>query len=262
MKIVNKIGVAAVIFSSYAFATSEWSPDQVYTSGDVVTWKGDIYISSQWTKGSEPVVNNISWDGWVFVDTPEIQDWEPNKVYQGGGIVRQNADHYIAKWWSKDDIPSNSSAWRKLSDFNVNPPTPPASPVLGKDEDNNGIRDDYELAVSSMYPMNKQKYTQIAIAASYVWKKQTEVALDSSIIMSPESAALAYNEELALDRCFVKLRSEDPDYVAPHLAYYNNLERALMSRIGHERIAKMIGDNTELIQIPTEPCVGYSKEVS
>lgn len=260
MKLIKRAGVAAAIFSHCAFAASEWSPDQVYTAGDVVTWKGDTYISSHWTKGKEPVVNSINWDGWVFVEESRIEDWEPNRTYDGGDIVRLNSDHYIAKWWSKDDVPSGSTAWRKLSDFNVNPPTPPELPVLGSDEDNNGIRDDYELAVSSMYPLNKPNYTQVAIAASYVWKKQTEVALDDTISMTPESAAIAYNEELALDHCFAQLRKEDPDYRPPHIAYYNSPERALMSRIGHERIAKMIGDRTELIQMPTDPCVGYDKE--
>ncbi len=260
IKLTKIVGLATIIFSQSAFATSEWLSDQVYTAGDIVTWQGDTYISSHWTKGIEPVMNDINWDGWVFIESSSIKDWEPNTEYDGGDVVRLNANHYLAKWWSKDEIPADSTAWRKLSDFDVSPPTPPVSPVLGSDEDSNGIRDDYEQALKTFYPLDKQNYTQVATAASYVWKKQTEIALDDTIKMTPISAAIAYNEELALDHCFLLLKKEDPDFNPPHLAYYNTPERALKSRIGHERIAKMIGDRTDLIVIPSDPCVGYNKE--
>ncbi|MGY0617122.1 hypothetical protein [Vibrio sp. FJH11] len=259
MKSIKSLGLITLMCSQSALASSEWVSDQVYTAGDVVTWQGETYISSHWTNGIEPVINDISWDGWVYVENSDIQSWEPNKEYDGGDLVKINADYYIAKWWSKDSIPSDSSAWRKLSDFDVDPPTTPIAPVLGNDEDNNGIRDDYEEAVATMYLPSQQRYTQVAIAASFVWKMQTEVALDDTITMTPEAAAIAFNEELALDQCFLQLKAEDPDFEYPHLAYYNTVERAHRSRVGHERIGKMIGERTDLIIIPTEPCVGYNK---
>ncbi len=259
MKQIKCMGLIILLYSQMVLASNEWFPDQVYTAGNIVTYKGDTYISSHRTKGIEPIINDINWDGWVYVENSSVQNWQPNRAYDGNDLVQFNSSYYLAKWWSKDAVPSDSTAWRKLSDDNVEPLISHENPVLGSDIDNNGIRDDYEQAVTTMYPSDKQYYTNLALAASYVWKRQIEVALDDTIIMSPESAALTLNEELALDKCFTELKTEDEDFEYPHLAYYNTLERAHKYRVGHERIGKMIGDITDLI-IPTEPCIGYKKQ--
>ena len=46
--------------------------------------------------------------------TPET-NWEQNKTYVGGEVVRYNGLEYKAQWWTKGDKPSASGVWKLMT---------------------------------------------------------------------------------------------------------------------------------------------------
>ncbi|UTV29686.1 carbohydrate-binding protein [Photobacterium atrarenae] len=251
-----------------AHAMEPWNKDTVYNSGDLVTHHGESFVSSHWTQGTEPVVNDISWDGWIHINADTIDNYEHETPYAGGSVVNFEGDIYLAKWWVQGEYPSKSGTWRLLDDLEPSPdpdpdPDPdldPKSPeaIVGVDKDNNGVRDSYEVAVTEAY--QNPQIVQLAINLGLEYTDINEIALDKSIQLSVEDATKKYNEILVLEECAEELLKTGVIEMTPLELHTDTLYRALTYRNGKERIFEQMEHDLDAILTIEQPCVGKMAE--
>ncbi|WP_045423195.1 hypothetical protein [Vibrio jasicida] len=251
----------AISFSPNIFAYDVWNENQVYNSGDIVEWNENVYISSHWTKGVEPIENNINWDGWIFIDEKKLTTWNSDVIYTGGEIVEINDSYYLASWWNKNEYPETSSAWRHLKDINFDDKEPPKpehgnSTIEGSDADDNGVRDDYELAVRKSY--TDEEMVNVAISASHEWKALLQVSLKEDIVITKEYASDSFSNLIALNRCFIEIKKNDPSFNSPTKLYFNTLERALEKRNAENKLFDALSNDLSGIKSSDTPCVNLT----
>lgn len=251
----------AISLSPNIFAYDMWNEDQIYNSGDIVEWNENLYISSHWTKGVEPIENNINWDGWIFINENKLTTWDSDVIYTGGEIVEINDNYYLASWWNKNEPPEISSAWRHLRDINLNDKKPPKpehddSTIKGSDADGNGIRDDYELAVIKLY--TDEKMINVALSASHEWKALLQVSLKEDMVITKEYASDSFSNLIALNRCFTKIKKSDPNFNSPTKLYFNTLERALEKRNAENKLFDALSNDLSGIKMLDTPCVNLT----
>ncbi|WP_428773919.1 hypothetical protein [Vibrio sp.] len=246
---------AITLISSHTRATEKWSSIEAYRSGHIVEWNGNTYIASHWSQGTEPEPNDINWDGWILIDENNLQEWLPNKTYQGGTIVNINEQYFLAKWWNQNQYPENSDAWQHLNDIqlsNEEDPEPRENDtVAGIDKNNNGIRDDYERNIFKNYASPEMQ--QIAISAGHEWQKLIERPTDKTEVTKGE-ASRTFSNLISLRRCFTELRRKDPTFETPTQFYFNTLERAAAKRNAEASLARVLGDDYSKIDFPEKPC--------
>src|SRR5699024_3626824 len=93
-----------------------WDANQVYLSGDEVTYEGKTYRAQWWTQGDRPGESAV----WLLVDdgddqgeTPDVPAWDADVVYLRGDAVVYEGDVYEALWWTQGEKPDESSVWLK-----------------------------------------------------------------------------------------------------------------------------------------------------
>ncbi|NNN43485.1 MULTISPECIES: hypothetical protein [unclassified Vibrio] len=245
-----------------AHAMEPWNKDTIYNSGDLVTHLGESFVSSYWTQGTEPVVNDISWDGWIHINADTIDNYEHETPYAGGSAVNFEGDIYLAKWWVQGEYPSKSGTWRLLDDLepSPDPDLDPKSPeaIAGVDKDNNGVRDSYEVAVTEAY--QNPQIVQLAISLGLEYTDINEIAFDKSIQLSVEDATKKYNEILVLEECAEKLLKTGVIEITPLELHADTLYRALTYRNGKERIFEQMEHDLDAILTIEQPCVGTMAE--
>lgn len=118
-----------------------WRDTKIYTKGDKVTWRHNVYEAKWWSQDDvpdEPVVNE--WDTpWRLLgpvmpgDRPApaatvadgtYVEWSPRTAYPKGERVQYEGVAYEAKWWTQDEKPTPeaytddpaAAVWRELDD--------------------------------------------------------------------------------------------------------------------------------------------------
>lgn len=250
-------------------ASVYWNEDTAYSAGDIVNHNGGSFVASHWSQGTVPEVNDISWDGWIHIDSTNIAIYEHEKAYVGGSVVNYKGNVYLAKWWVKGGYPNESNTWRLLEDFHLEPSMPindpdpnvaPKSPntIHGvdsdNDNDNDGIRDSYKAAVLEKY--DNPEIVQLALAVSLEYADLHELGLEEAetIKISKEDAATKYNSIVAFEKCAQQLQSEGIISKTPVQLYANSIYRALYYRLGKERLFKAMDYDLDALVIPESPC--------
>ncbi|NAW91084.1 MULTISPECIES: carbohydrate-binding protein [unclassified Vibrio] len=265
---MNKQLVALAIglsLSTSALASVSWDKDTAYSTGDIVNHNGESFVASHWSQGTAPEVNDISWDGWIHLDSTNVAMYAHEQAYVGGSVVNYNGDVYLAKWWVKGEYPSESSTWRFLEDFNLEPSTPvedpdpnvnPKSPdtIHGVDSDNDGIRDSYKASVLEKY--EHPDIVQLALAVSLEYADLHTLGLEEAetIEISKEDATTKYNSIVAFEKCAQQLQSEGRIDETPAQLYANSIYRALYYRLGKERLFKAMDYDFDALVLPENPC--------
>ncbi|MGL6026505.1 MAG: hypothetical protein ACRC0U_05325 [Vibrio sp.] len=146
--------LVTLTLSPLVYSEGLWDESKIYNLGDIVRWNDRVFISSHWTKGTEPIDNQLSWDGWITLDSESIPSWIQGAVYKGGDVVEFNTEYFIAKWWNTSSVPSNSDSWQRvdLKSIIVDTTKPePEIPIIGLDQDGDGLRDDYAEKIARTY---------------------------------------------------------------------------------------------------------------
>lgn len=120
--------VIGLSLSTGAVASVFWDSNTAYSAGDIVKHNGETFVASHWNQGTPPEVNDISWDGWIHLDSANISIYAHEQAYVGGTVVNYKGEVYLAKWWVKGEYPSESSTWRLLENFNLESSTPIEDP--------------------------------------------------------------------------------------------------------------------------------------
>ncbi len=97
-----------------------WNPNEVYVSGDEVTYNGKTYRAQWWTQGDVPGESSV----WLLVngednggddgngENPKAPEWNANTVYLNGDVVSYGGKVYKALWWTQGETPGESSVWQ------------------------------------------------------------------------------------------------------------------------------------------------------
>ncbi|WP_394253041.1 carbohydrate-binding protein [Vibrio profundi] len=238
--------IAIVFIPTFAYAADEWDKNAVYESGDTVKWKGLTYISSYWTQGTEPVDNQISWDGWITIDTDSIEAWKQSSTYNGGDVVEYNSGFYLAKWWNTNEIPSTSSEWQRLDINTIVKPTPDPDDtnIIGKDNDGDGLRDDYAVTIEESYTESKE--IALATQAGREFGKLLEFS-ENDIEITVEDAQLMATNGIALQYCIDVYKMENPEFLNPIDLYFDTLDRAIANREASTKLYKSLQGNEPVV---------------
>lgn len=87
-----------------------WDKSQVYTSGELVSYKGFDYKARSWTQNNQP---DLSAE-WEFIG-PGTQIWNEQASYIKDEIVLYNGKKYVSKYWTKNSKPDLLEAWTLLN---------------------------------------------------------------------------------------------------------------------------------------------------
>ncbi|TVO34020.1 hypothetical protein [Vibrio algivorus] len=261
IKVIFALAFFSISFSPNIFAYDMWNKNKEYKSGEIVEWSEKLYISSHWTKGVEPIENNINWDGWIFIDKKKLTYWNSHEIYTGGEVVVINDNYYLASWWNKNEYPETSSAWRHLTNINFDDKESPKlgdgdSTIEGSDADDNGIRDDYEISVRKSYP--DEEIVNVALSASHEWKTLLQVSLKEDMVITKKYASDSFSNLIALNRCFIEIKKNDPSFDSPTKLYFNTLERALEKRSAENKLFDVLSNDLSGIKTPDTPCVNLT----
>lgn len=93
-----------------------WDSNQIYYSGDIVSYNGQDYKAKWWTQGETPGSASV-WE--AMAANGSYPAWVSTKAYSGGDMVTYNSKVYKAKWWTQGDIPGTATVWELVSS---NPP--------------------------------------------------------------------------------------------------------------------------------------------
>ncbi|CAH0541475.1 carbohydrate-binding protein [Vibrio marisflavi] len=263
MEISNSI-VIGMILAPLAFsnvhALEIWDAQKIYTSGNLVKWKDKAYISSHQTIGIMPITNNISWDGWVDLETDTVEAWEQGSTYNSGDIVEFNTVYYIAKWQSQGTLPEGNSSWQRLGIDSTTMSrtfkqelTPEVESVVGFDKNRDGLRDDYAEIITNYY--SKQEEIRLAILAGTEFGKYIEFS-ENDIDISIEDAKYMAINIGTLRHCLDLYKTLNPNFIDPAKLYFNTLDRALAKRKASSRLYKSLqGNEPEVLGINCEPFI-------
>src|SRR5699024_2624900 len=98
-----------------------WDANDIYLSGDEVSYEGDTYQALWWTQGDTPGESDV----WALVDASDSNNsgeddgnqeapaWDQNKVYLSNDLVTYDGKTYKALWWTQGETPDESSAWEQ-----------------------------------------------------------------------------------------------------------------------------------------------------
>ncbi len=255
-----------ITFSTFIFANTPWQIDSIYNEGDIVTYDGNLYISTYPTSGYIPEKNHKSWDGWLYIDSGNIPLFKSEVAYSASKVVNDKGHYYVSKWQVQGQRPNESKAWRQLvnietfdAEMSSIDPAPirdgdPKSPqaIHGIDRNNDGIRDSYIEAVTNHY--SSQKIIQLALSAAHEYRLLHELAFDDSIQLSVEEAAKKLNSIIALEECVELLRRDGQLTETPLDLYIDSLYSALYYRIGKRRLFEAMGSDYEAFIFEDTPC--------
>lgn len=85
---------------------SDWSPTEVYMTGDIVRYDNKYYTAKWWSLGDNPNESEV----WQIMNE-WMEEWHPLKGYNVGEKVLFEGKIYQAKWWSQGEQPDKSTIW-------------------------------------------------------------------------------------------------------------------------------------------------------
>jgi chitodextrinase len=83
-----------------------WTPTRIFNAGDVVTHQGKTYKALQYTRNQAPGDPNGPWSEIATPNADGIAPWTPTTVYNGGERVSYNGHVYVARWYSRNQVPT------------------------------------------------------------------------------------------------------------------------------------------------------------
>ncbi|MFA4878385.1 MAG: carbohydrate-binding protein [Methanoregula sp.] len=127
-----------------------WETTAVYTAGDRVTSNGVVYQAQWWTSGDIPgtagvwkQVSPVTVSPTVTAVTPTpvptipvtstptsvptvtppgtAAAWSADATYLSGDQVTYGGDTYSAQWWTKNEIPGKTAAWKRVTSASSGP---------------------------------------------------------------------------------------------------------------------------------------------
>jgi chitodextrinase len=222
----------------------QWSASSIYVAGDVVTHNNSLFIAAFWVKGIEPIENQPHWDGWIWLQNTVIEKWQANKVYQGGSLVKHGVDYYLARYWNESNEPAPHSSWQKIKDlFYQTPDLPPEHPddyktLDGVDQNDNGIRDDYERYVYEKF--DSPQLITFSLGAASTLQLVIDIEQGRIPNLDAEIGKQIILDMINISYCVRYLQYSHPHFREPEVLYFNTIDRAYANRKSQNKISDYI----------------------
>lgn len=228
------LALIAVALSPLAHAVDfndleEWKPDKFYHRGDVVRLGYEMYISVLPSKGRSPQTNSIKWR---LIDYNKRRTFRIKTLYPIGSVVSHGGKHYIARALNVPLSSARLNDQRRWLEFthpglNYDLPTVPGDPdevdsLIGADTNNNGIRDDYEIAIA--FSNLPAPVKDAALSAGKAYGDLMEVASEHFEVTRENAASIMHNLVLAR-ACKSQLRALYHGVAWEDTTYFDTLDR-------------------------------------
>ncbi|MDT9726687.1 glycoside hydrolase family 5 protein [Xylanibacillus composti] len=154
----------------------------MYTGGEIVSHKGQLWQAQWWTQNQEPGADQ--WGPWRVVQNDPVDPgnngndpgngtasypaWNPNSIYNTGDIVSHNGQLWLARWWTQNQEPGTTGQWGVWELYQENPtdPTDPTDPVE-PGEPSNG----FYISGTTLYDANGNPFVMRGINHAHTWYK-------------------------------------------------------------------------------------------
>jgi hypothetical protein len=97
-----------------AVVVPDWDARTAYSTGARVVHEGAEYVAGWPTKNQEP--GATPWGAWQEVPPARadgVAEWAASRVYQEGDVARHDGVVYVARWWTRNQVPGNENGpWR------------------------------------------------------------------------------------------------------------------------------------------------------
>ena len=84
-----------------------WQANQVYNTGDTVSYSNLVWKAKYWTQGNQP---STTADQWQLNSQVEL-GWDAGIAYSGGATTHYNGRQWKASYWTKGDVPGIAVVW-------------------------------------------------------------------------------------------------------------------------------------------------------
>ena len=170
---VSFVFILVSLSFSAVVSVQNWNANKSYSNQDIVIYEGKAYLAVQnISAGNTPNQNSSVWKHIVKYSTPGT--YKHDSAYVAGDIVKYQYEAYVARHWSNYTYPNKNDAWgawifisnyaplssQPSGPLAKLPPDPGAAgkkTLLGIDSDNDGIRDDIQIAVTKLFPDDPYK---------------------------------------------------------------------------------------------------------
>lgn len=98
--------------------TMVWQPTNDYDGGDTVTHDGETYEAHH--GGADGIEPGTAESRGVWQNTSS-EEWVHTNIYRRGDEVEHDGIRYEAKWYTENEEPGKSSAWKRVNEGNSGP---------------------------------------------------------------------------------------------------------------------------------------------
>lgn len=262
-----KLSIFGLIFfiSSYIHAIDlsdieSWSKDISYKRGDIVKLSNVAYISALPSRSLDPSSHKIIWR---VINLNSQKQAKLKKIYLIGKVINFEDTKYVSL---KINILRNVSdllderKWLEISDRTNGYDLPvydedeAMATLIGVDNNENGIRDDYETKiVLSELP---QDMKDSALAAGKVYTSAMKTG-SSEETVSIELAQLTMQNLIHAYRCKIKSAPENSGRGWKESDFYNTVDRIEAKFLIQSTLIDFAGTDTQY-DFPEDPCTAIS----
>lgn len=228
-----------------------------YARGNYVKYSNNLWVARYKVIGTQPKEESITW---AKVKLNDIREWKSKKVYRLGQSVSYNEKTYFAK--SLWPIAINSSyvnyKWVEFSHpamgFDLpsfDPEHPDHNTIEGVDQNENDIRDDYEIKI--VMSDKSRDIKELALKAG----KSYQTVLSMKGVINSATQEEATNTLLALTLAELCKRQINK-YASSAIAwkksdYFNTIDRIETNFSVQNKLARLV-DEEKLESSLEQPC--------
>jgi len=228
-----------------------------YSRGSYVRHSNNLWVARHKVKGSFPKNSRYSW---AKVQLTEIGEWQPKRVYKLGKSVSFNGKNYfsISMWPIPLDSQYVTHKWVEFSHPAIGfelPSLESSNPqfltLIGVDENQNNIRDDYEIKIVMSNKTREIKEFALKAGENY---HHLMVLKDNIDAITADYATEVILGLTLAELCKRKINFENPLVRAWKKSdYFNTIDRVEVNFLIQNRLSDMVNNN--LLEASLEnPC--------
>lgn len=237
-----------------------WSKDKSYDRGDIVKLSSVAYIAVLPSRSLDPTSHKIAWR---VVNLNSKEQAKLRNIYLIGKVINFEGVKYVSL---KINIIQNVSdllddrKWLEISDRTNGYDLPiydedeAMATLIGVDNNENGIRDDYETKiVLSELP---QAVKDRALAAGKVYTSAMQIG-SSKETVSIAMARLTMQNLIHAHRCKINSAPENSGRGWKESDFYNTVDRIEAKFLIQSNLVDVAGRDTKY-DFPEDPCAAIS----
>lgn len=233
----------------------KWSATKHYKRGDLAEHKQTAYIALLPSKNIAPKKISLLWRP-IQLDnksSPKV-----GKLYLLGMVVVEDNQRFIAKnlniFTKKADLKDNRK-WVLYSGEALPPDTPDDSSkqLLGLDENNNGVRDDYEQIILASELSDRAKQHALQAGKAYGSTMKLSLAKNEITIVQAQATMQIM---IHAYRCKIQIAKEE-ELSWRESDFYDDIDRLEVKLLFSHYLNQLAG-NDYLYDFPKDACASFA----